>query len=343
MEDDRTSTSSQRLSSTFKTPIDSPEDNITAIPIIRPEPFPKAKSRDIPSSVQELVYGSKEAAVRTSAKSLCRHNELIFSSQEAYGARKDRAHSEGLETHFLQTKGPTNKSLVEKPKHFAKGPEEEVGPRKGQPPWRSSSSLQKEEYTSKCAKQGQARPKEQSEAQGKIQAEQALPEKSQNSKERKDSHGQCDQYGKNSDGVQRQGGGNNEVIISKEIYLLKLVIHFETCNKQILEKLDNFKYIQWKLVREILQVKESQKTIIGLESVTKYNILSFMHICERIKSKVTLLNQPDDNFISFITKQLEELSIEVQDLENSTGHNEALFQELLEKSDKERLELKEYI
>ncbi|MBW0516343.1 hypothetical protein O181_056058 [Austropuccinia psidii MF-1] len=35
--------------------------------------------------------------------------------------------------------------------------------------------------------------------------------------------------------------------------------------------------------------------------------------------------------------------IQVQNLENSTGHNAAIFQEQLEKSDKERWELKEYI
>ncbi|MBW0505436.1 hypothetical protein O181_045151, partial [Austropuccinia psidii MF-1] len=51
----------------------------------------------------------------------------------------------------------------------------------------------------------------------------------------------------------------------------------------------------------------------------------------------------DDNSISFITRQLKELRIKAQNLENSTGHNAALFQEQLEKRDKERLELKEYL
>ncbi|MBW0559389.1 hypothetical protein O181_099104 [Austropuccinia psidii MF-1] len=68
-----------------------------------------------------------------------------------------------------------------------------------------------------------------------------------------------------------------------------------------------------------------------------------MKICARIESKVTLLNQPDENFISFIAKQLKELRIQVQNFENSTGNNAALFQEQLEKIDKARLELKEDI
>ncbi|MBW0578022.1 hypothetical protein O181_117737 [Austropuccinia psidii MF-1] len=68
-----------------------------------------------------------------------------------------------------------------------------------------------------------------------------------------------------------------------------------------------------------------------------------MSICARIESKVTLLNQPDDDPISFMTKQLRELRIQVQNLENSTGHNTDLFQEQLEKSDKARAVLKEDI
>ncbi|MBW0466365.1 hypothetical protein O181_006080 [Austropuccinia psidii MF-1] len=204
------------------------------------------------------------AAVGTSAKSLDRHDELISSSEESHGPRKDRAPSEGLETHVFQRKSPKDKSLVEKPKHFIRGPEEEVGPRKGKWPCGSSSSLHMQEYTLKSAKQGQASPKEQSEgkAKGKIQVEQALPTELQNSKEMKDSHGQCVQYGKNSDGIQKEGEGKNEKILSKEIYLVKLVTHFETCNKEILVKLNNFEYIQQNLGRDILQVKESQKTIL---------------------------------------------------------------------------------
>ncbi|MBW0531916.1 hypothetical protein O181_071631 [Austropuccinia psidii MF-1] len=83
--------------------------------------------------------------------------------------------------------------------------------------------------------------------------------------------------------------------------------------------------------------------MIDLENINKDNILSLTQICARIESKATLLNQPDDNSISFITRQLKELIIQVQSLENSTGHNAALFQEQLEKSDKAIVELKEDI
>ncbi|MBW0580115.1 hypothetical protein O181_119830 [Austropuccinia psidii MF-1] len=82
---------------------------------------------------------------------------------------------------------------------------------------------------------------------------------------------------------------------------------------------------------------------MGLENLNKDNILSLTHICERIESKVTFLNQQDDNSISFITNKLKDLRMQVQKLENSTGQDAAHFQEQLEKSDKERLKFEEDI
>ncbi|MBW0586622.1 hypothetical protein O181_126337 [Austropuccinia psidii MF-1] len=229
MEDARTPTSFQRLERTSDTLIESPEADITAIPVVRPESFPEGDNRDIPVSVQELVYGRKAAGVGASAKYLDRDNELLSSSEEAHWYKKERRTSEGLDTHFLQGTSPEDKSLVEKPKHVVRGPEEEVGPRTGQKPSGSSPSLPKQKNASTSAKQGQESPKEQSEGKekskgkGKIQVEQALPTELQNSQEKEDSHRQCVQHGKNSDGIQKQGGGRIETIFSKEVDLVKLV------------------------------------------------------------------------------------------------------------------------
>ncbi|MBW0576016.1 hypothetical protein O181_115731 [Austropuccinia psidii MF-1] len=77
MEDDQPSMSSQRLASTFETPIESPEADITAIPLERPELFPTGNNRHIPVSLQELVYGGKSAELGTSAKSLDRHCDPV--------------------------------------------------------------------------------------------------------------------------------------------------------------------------------------------------------------------------------------------------------------------------
>ncbi|MBW0532966.1 hypothetical protein O181_072681 [Austropuccinia psidii MF-1] len=185
-------------------------------------PVPKGSNRDIPVSVQELVYGGKAAGVGTSTKSLDRHNELIHSSEEVHGPRKYRRTSEGLDTHVFQGTSPTDKSLVEKLKHVIRGPEEEVGPREGQQPIGNSPSLHKKKSASASSKKGKANRKEQSQGKakgkrkGKIQVEQALPKELQNSQEREDSPGQCVQYDKKSDGIQRKGGGRIETIISKE-------------------------------------------------------------------------------------------------------------------------------
>ncbi|MBW0573530.1 hypothetical protein O181_113245 [Austropuccinia psidii MF-1] len=298
-------------------------------------PVPKGNNRDIPVSVKELVYGGKAARVGTSPKSFDRHHELISSSEEAHGARKDRGTSEGLQTYVLQRTSPTDKRLDEKPKHVIRGPEESVGPREVKQLSGSSPSLHKQKSASTSAKQAQANPKDQPEGQakckgkGKAQVEQALPAELHDSREREDSHGKCVQYGKNSDRIQKQGRGKIEPILSKKVDLVKLVNQIETCNKEIITKLKTFEYIQKKLGNEILQVKESQKTIIGLENVNKDNIFPSTQICARIESKVTLPNKPDENSISFITRQFKELRIQFQNLENSTGHNVALFQEQL--------------
>ncbi|MBW0576932.1 hypothetical protein O181_116647 [Austropuccinia psidii MF-1] len=165
MEDSRTSTGSQRLASTFDTPIESPEADITSISVVRPESLSTGNNRDIPVSVQELVYGRKTAIVGTSPKSLDRHHELIFSSEEVHGARKDRGTSEGLDTHVLQRTSPKDEILVEKPEHVIRRSEEEIGPWKGKQPSGSSASLHKQKYASKSAKQAQENPKDQPEGQ----------------------------------------------------------------------------------------------------------------------------------------------------------------------------------
>ncbi|MBW0468618.1 hypothetical protein O181_008333 [Austropuccinia psidii MF-1] len=189
MEDATASISSQRLARNFDTLIQSPEAYITAIPFVRSEKFPTSRSRDIPVSVQELVYGSKAAGILGPEKT----QELLKGWTPIYC-----------------------KGQVEKPKDFVRGSEERVGPKKGKQPCGSSPSLQVQEYTSKSAEKRKASPKEQPEGQekgkgkGKTQMEQALPSELHNSKEGKNSHEQCFQYGKNFDGTQNKGGGKNE-------------------------------------------------------------------------------------------------------------------------------------
>ncbi|MBW0513462.1 hypothetical protein O181_053177 [Austropuccinia psidii MF-1] len=105
MEYYRTSTSSQRLSSTFDTLINSSEADITAITVFRPEPFPTGNNRDIQLSVKELVYGGKTAGMGASAKSLDRKNELLSSKIERLkNTSTNLEHSTGHNAALFQEK-----------------------------------------------------------------------------------------------------------------------------------------------------------------------------------------------------------------------------------------------
>ncbi|MBW0516184.1 hypothetical protein O181_055899 [Austropuccinia psidii MF-1] len=92
-------------------------------------------------SVQELVYGGKTAGVGASSNPLERDNELLSSSEEFLGDRKDIGPSEGLYCNVLQRESPTDKSLFQKPKHTVTEPEEAFDPKKGQQLCGISSSL----------------------------------------------------------------------------------------------------------------------------------------------------------------------------------------------------------
>ncbi|MBW0533026.1 hypothetical protein O181_072741 [Austropuccinia psidii MF-1] len=151
MEYARTSTSSQKLASTFEALIEIPEADIAAIPVVRPESFPAGSNRNLPVSVQELVYGGKAEGLGTSSKSLDRLNELLSSGEEVHGPSKERRTSEGLDTHVMQGTSPTDESLVEKSKHVVRGPEEEVSPKERKTAhWKLPKPPQEKIHHSKC-------------------------------------------------------------------------------------------------------------------------------------------------------------------------------------------------
>ncbi|MBW0531727.1 hypothetical protein O181_071442 [Austropuccinia psidii MF-1] len=175
MEDARTSTSSQSLAGTFDTLIESPEADINAIVFVRPESLQTGNNRDIPVSVQELVYRSKTARVETSTKSLDTHQELISSSEEIHGAREDRGTSGGLETHVLPRTSPQIKAWLKtqsmlskyQKKQLAHGKENspvdapQASKRKN-PPQQVPNTAKQDPKTNQKGKQkakGKARPK----------------------------------------------------------------------------------------------------------------------------------------------------------------------------------------
>ncbi|MBW0539184.1 hypothetical protein O181_078899 [Austropuccinia psidii MF-1] len=73
-------------------------------------PVPKGRSRDdIPASVQEQVYGSKETGVGTFSQLVDRKNKLLPSRKEILGSRKDTRTSGRLDTNSLQRKSLKDK------------------------------------------------------------------------------------------------------------------------------------------------------------------------------------------------------------------------------------------
>ncbi|MBW0513888.1 hypothetical protein O181_053603 [Austropuccinia psidii MF-1] len=134
MEYSRAFNSSQTLAISFFTLLEIPEVEITAIPVVRSEQSPGRSRRNIPVSLQELLYVGKAAGVRTSAKPVDRDNEIISSSEEVLVLRKDKGASSRMDYNVLQRKRKKYKGLVEKSKHFIRVSEEGVGSKPEQHP-----------------------------------------------------------------------------------------------------------------------------------------------------------------------------------------------------------------
>ncbi|MBW0516550.1 hypothetical protein O181_056265 [Austropuccinia psidii MF-1] len=176
MEGFRPSTSSQRLVRNFKTLLESPEAEMTAIPVVRSEQLPTSRSRNISVSVQELVDGSKAEGEGATFQVVDRENELLPSSKEALGPRKDTRPSERLDTHFLKEKGPKDEGFVGIPYHFFRGSEERVFTKQEQQPCGSSPSVHRQESTSISPKTGNKSPNRNQKGKGKSHEKRPYPQ-----------------------------------------------------------------------------------------------------------------------------------------------------------------------
>ncbi|MBW0587777.1 hypothetical protein O181_127492 [Austropuccinia psidii MF-1] len=306
----------KRQASTLDTLLESPEAERTPIPVVIPESLPTGNSRDIPVSVQELVYGGKAAGVGTSAKYPNRKNELLYSSEEVHDPRKASRPSEGLDTHVLQGKSLKYKSLVKKSKPLSEDQKKELSQKKEKSPVEAPQAptsknkpqkvQKKDKKTSKRNKKGKQKTK----GKAKSKWNKPYPQNYRIPKKEKTAMDNVFNMARTLMDFLSKEEEKNEPILSREMEAVKLVIKKLWKSWTILS-ISNKSWVEIFYIK-----KESQNTIIGLENVNKDNIFSLTHICERIESKVTSLNQPDNNSISFITKQLKELRIQAQNLEN---------------------------
>ncbi|MBW0579252.1 hypothetical protein O181_118967 [Austropuccinia psidii MF-1] len=173
-------------------------------------PVPKGNNRYILVSVQELVYGSKETGVGTSSKSFDRKNDFIYSGDEIHGPSKYGGPSEGLGTHVLQRTSPKDKSLVEK-KPFCQRTRRRSWPKEKttalwkllKPPQEIIFLKKRQTRTSKPQRAIRRARKRKRERQNPSLT--GLIHRATEFQRKKDSHGQCVQYGKNSYVIQKQG------------------------------------------------------------------------------------------------------------------------------------------
>ncbi|MBW0461646.1 hypothetical protein O181_001361 [Austropuccinia psidii MF-1] len=71
----------------------------------------------------------QQEGVGNSSPLVDKHNEILTSSKEVLGPRKNSRPSDGYDAYVFQRTSPKDKNLFEKQKHFVRGPEERVGPK----------------------------------------------------------------------------------------------------------------------------------------------------------------------------------------------------------------------
>ncbi|MBW0476487.1 hypothetical protein O181_016202 [Austropuccinia psidii MF-1] len=203
-----------------------------------------------------------------------------------------------------------------------------------------------------------------SEEEQEKELEKTIFPKLQDSKNPKRCHEKCLQHGQNFDAIQGQGGTNNETTlfpkeitfspdvvntlteIKKSILLLKeiensLLSLQEISNNlsslteivvQYKNNIDNIKFIVENNKPKVL-IDNNQKLIQGKQELCKY--------IEDIKYKTLTINY--DVSIDNLTEKLNKLSICVEIFEEKTSSHQILLLDQAEKSDEERMNLKDEI
>ncbi|MBW0561489.1 hypothetical protein O181_101204, partial [Austropuccinia psidii MF-1] len=189
-----------------------PRGLITKEPFKGPAEVEAINSSNKMDLYQEIkVINQKDTNVSPEERHKLKMLEFPPVSKEVHRPRKGSGSSEGLETHVLQRPSPTDKARLKNQSILSEDQRKNLAQGKEKSPVEASQASTSKNPPQQVPQKGQENPKEQSEGQekgkgkGKVQVEQALPTELQNSKERKDSHGQCVQYGKNSDGIKKKG------------------------------------------------------------------------------------------------------------------------------------------
>ncbi|MBW0592883.1 hypothetical protein O181_132598 [Austropuccinia psidii MF-1] len=95
--------------------------------VLRAEPLPSGRHRNISVQIQKLVQSSKRREVENIPKPLAGGHELLLTHKELSGSGEDHRTIRRVEPIFLQRKGQKDKELVEEQKSFIHRPEEGIG------------------------------------------------------------------------------------------------------------------------------------------------------------------------------------------------------------------------
>ncbi|MBW0543964.1 hypothetical protein O181_083679 [Austropuccinia psidii MF-1] len=95
--------------------------------ILRAEPFPSGRNRNILVPIQKLAQRSKRRGVGNIPKPLEGGHELLLKHQELSGSGEDQRTILRVEPTVLQRQGPKDQELVAKQKSFIHRPLEEIG------------------------------------------------------------------------------------------------------------------------------------------------------------------------------------------------------------------------
>ncbi|MBW0564744.1 hypothetical protein O181_104459 [Austropuccinia psidii MF-1] len=310
--------------------------------ILRAEPLPSDRNRNLSMKIQKLVHSSQRRGVGNMPKPLAGGHELLLTHQEFSGSGEDHRTLKSLEPIVFQRKGQKDEELVEEPKSFIHRPEEgtgndssfgDRGPSGVYQLQTSSRSVQRQAQRTSEETERSQEPSRQ--GQRKSQLAQTLPTRVQDSQIGAFSRGQCVQYGQDSHGIYGQGAGKDEQNISMQMID---EIHFVQSNIDV--KIGKLDAKLTKITLDINDLKKNDKQSAEMHKSVITTLELLTNTCDRIESKYQVQNdEMEDLSILNINDQLKILKDHVLEIAKNTNQ----FATHLAKSDSERQKLKNEI
>ncbi|MBW0553006.1 hypothetical protein O181_092721 [Austropuccinia psidii MF-1] len=306
--------------------------------ISRAEPFSSGSNRNISIPIQKLVQSSQRRGVGNMVKPLAGGHELLLTHQELSGSGKDHRTLRRLEPIVLQRQSQKDKELVEEQKPFIHRPEEGTGNDSSYGDRGPSGVYQLQTSSRSIQRQAQMTLERSRKVERTIKARANakaigtdLTHRGTGSPNWTFSHGQCVQYGQNSNGIHRQGAGKDEEDFSTQINHVQTSINLEI--GKLDEKLT-------KITLDISDLKRHDKKYTEWYKLTNSRSDSIINECSRIESTCKVQNdEMEDLSISKMNDQRKILQDHVFKIVENTNQ----FATHLAKSDSERQKFKDEI